>query len=60
MVDKHTIKYQLEDIEQARHAIDEAVTVWLRLHGFSEDAIGNMDYSFIDNELSDLLEYGVV
>lgn len=42
-------------IEALRAEIDYAIDAWLKANGVSEATMGNLDYSFIDDELNDLL-----
>lgn len=44
----------MTELEIARADIDEAIDKWLKLNGLTEQQIGELDYSFIDNELNDL------
>jgi len=42
-------------IELAREAIDGAIDKWLQLNGIKEDKIMELDFSYIDEELSALI-----
>lgn len=45
----------ITEVETLRMNIDDAIDAWLAANGVNEDARTNLDYSFIDNELNDLL-----
>ena len=45
-----------QTIEQTRWALDEALNNWLKANGLTDEQIAELDYSFIDNEYSDLLQ----
>ena len=45
----------MQDIQALRDKIDETITAWLLANGLKQKQIDSLDYSFIDNELNDLL-----
>ena len=49
------IKDDMTELEIARLNIDDAIDAWLKANGLSQDTIDNIDYSFLDNELNDML-----
>lgn len=40
--------------EQTRHTIDHCIDEWLILQGVTDQQIGEMNFSFIDDELNNL------
>ena len=43
-------------IEMLRMNIDNAIDQWLLANGIDYDNIGEMDYSYLNQELDDILE----
>lgn len=41
----------MSEIEQARHEIDNAIDKWLKLQGFTDHEVSDLDYSTMNEEL---------
>ena len=46
---------EITELEVLRMNIDDAVDAWLEANGINKDARNNLDYSFLDETLNDLL-----
>lgn len=49
-----------QSIENARYNLDMAIDAWLKIQGLTQEQIDDLDYSFIDNELYDLMNSAIV
>lgn len=49
-----------QNIEEARYNLDMAIDAWLKAQGLTQEQIDDLDYSFIDNELYDLMNNAIV
>lgn len=49
-----------QNIEDARYNLDMAIDAWLKAQGLTKEQIDDLDYSFIDNELYDLMNNAIV
>jgi hypothetical protein len=47
--------YESYTLEQLRLVIDEAIDAWLIKAGLTREELAELDYSFIDEELNDLV-----
>lgn len=49
------MKQPQEKIDDLREKIDYAIDAWLQAQGFTDVQIGDMNFSFIDDELNSLV-----
>ena len=46
---------QITELEILRMNIDDAIDAWLKANGVSQSTIDNIDYSYLDETLNDML-----